>query len=583
MRPGFRRLAAATASLLLLAAASCASDGEKRREPFVGVTTVDAPTFAKSCSRCSDDYRGVVSCAGDVDAGPSVCPAGSVCRPDGLGAACIDECKTASESGASEGCEFLAVHPTTVFPGVDPTTDSCFAAYLVNGSEYPVRFGLSFRDTEIDVARFAYLPKQGPSGIEYEPLPDASIPARSAIVVFLSQAPQPTGDSFIMCPKGAAVTEVLEPRDVSAPFKANAFRLYADAPVAAYNIYPFGGARSYIPAATLLLPVHSYATEYRPLSPSPKGTAGRNFPMAYVAAIEDGTVVSYIPSVTGVTGIAGKKYDIATIDKHQVVQFGFEAAMEFAGSQIVTNKPVGVWGGNACPLLYGVFACDNLHQQVPPVSAMGAEYVAVSHPSRLPYPEAKVYQFVGVANGTKLTYEPRRIGDAPTTLEAGQVVDVWSDEPFVVRSQDADHPFYVGALMLPASFVAGDDEVAEGDPEWVNVVPTSQFVSDVTFVVDPTFVNTSIVITRKHDASAKTAIDCLGVIDTWTTVGSYDIAEVTISRRNQAPGACANGGAHRVWGTTPFSATVWGWDANSSYAYPTAQNVKTLYRPGAVK
>jgi hypothetical protein len=58
--------------------------------------------------------------------------------------------------------------------------------------------------------------------------------------------------------------------------------------------------------------------------------------------------------------------------------------------------------------------------------------------------ESVPYRFVGLADGTDLSYEPAAPTGAPTTLALGEVATVDTAEPFVVRSQgDATFSTYV--------------------------------------------------------------------------------------------------------------------------------------------
>ena len=57
------------------------------------------------------------------------------------------------------------------------------------------------------------------------------------------------------------------------------------------------------------------------------------------------------------------------------------------------------------------------------------------------------WRIVGVVDGTILTYEPAPPPGAPTTLAAQQLAEFDTPGPFVVRSQDAQHPFYLASYM----------------------------------------------------------------------------------------------------------------------------------------
>src|SRR5262249_11770856 len=135
------------------------------------------------------------------------------------------------------------------------------------------------------------------------------------------------------------------------------------------------------------------------------------------------------------------------LSRGQILQF--TQADELMGSPIQSNKPIGVWGAHACmfvPVDQGT--CDGAHQQIPPVTALGSGYVAVRSGNRYAaVDESPPWRVVGAVAGTMLTCEPSAPAGAPTTLTVGQVAEFRASGPFIVRSQDKDHPFYMAGYM----------------------------------------------------------------------------------------------------------------------------------------
>src|SRR5262249_32646395 len=126
---------------------------------------------------------------------------------------------------------------------------------------------------------------------------------------------------------------------------------------------------------------------------------------------------------------------------------------ELTGSPIQSNKPIGVWG-----LMTGVtinvppsqFTCcaDTSHQQIPPIHALGHEYAAFRyHKGVEGQNESPPWRTVGAVDGTPLSYEPAAPPGAPLSLALGQIVTFNAGDPFVVRSQDANHPFHLAGYM----------------------------------------------------------------------------------------------------------------------------------------
>ena len=147
----------------------------------------------------------------------------------------------------------------------------------------------------------------------------------------------------------------------------------------------------------------------------------------------------------------------------------------------------------------------------------------------------------------------------------------WTADPFVVRSQDADHPFYLAAFMTGADFVNADqgaEEKGAGDPEWVNVVPTDQYLASYTFLTDPTYPETSLVVVRKPRADGQFAdvkLACAaGPLTGWTALGGYQFTRVELVTAGfQAVIPGCNNGRHQIASASPFALTVWGWGSQA--------------------
>jgi len=265
---------------------------------------------------------------------------------------------------------------------------------------------------------------------------------------------------------------------------------------------------------------------------------------------------------------------------------------DLSGSTVKANKAIGSWGGHGCTNIE-MPACDGMHQQIPPVKALGHEYVAVRYRNRLPSnDESPPWRFVGAVDGTTLTYEPQVAG-APTTLKLGQVVEVDAPGQFIVKSQDDQHPFFFGAHMTGCTALPGGYSSpvgCAGDPEFVNVIPPAQYLADYVFFTDPTYPETHLVFTRQkgpdqqfHDVT----LDCKGKLTGWTPLGSGGTYEYTrtdlVTGDFAKVGSCDNG-RHEAKSDVPFGLTVWGWGTKASstfsqavsYAYPAGASVQPI-------
>src|SRR5262249_12098010 len=135
------------------------------------------------------------------------------------------------------------------------------------------------------------------------------------------------------------------------------------------------------------------------------------------------------------------------------------------------------------------------------------------------------WRIVGAVDGTMLTYDPAAPTGAPSTIGNGQLATFWSDAPFIVRSQDDAHPFYMSGHMTGCSYVGGcggsPGPLHNGDPEVVNVVPAKQYQSDYVFFADPTYEETSLVFVRAKGSGgfADVSLDCAGTLSGWKPLG----------------------------------------------------------------
>ncbi len=373
--------------------------------------------------------------------------------------------------------------------------------------------------------------------------------------------------------------------------RTKAFRIKTDAPVSAYSIAPYGGARSYEPAATLLLPVSSWAKNYVAVSPgfgTSQWSTDPRLRTLQIIASEDDTEVSIRPNVdlrtvgeiTG--GSAGAPVSFK-LDRGQVLQIAQE---ELTGSPIEASRPVGLFGGAECSFLPAdVAACDMLQQQIPPLSHWGTEYAVVPYPPRIDSLSPNIremvpYSIVGAVDGTVLTYEPSRPRNAPETIGAGQSLSFITDEVFVVRSQDSKHPFYVGTYMTGAEWnLRGENgqegTITLGDPEFVNVQAADQYLDRYIFMTDFTFPDTALTVIRRRSADGfmPVELECGGEITGFRPLGSsgkYEYAWVRLTTgftESFAKGGCSSYGRQEVRSKGPFAITVWGLGWYASYGY----------------
>jgi IgGFc binding protein len=539
--------------------------------------------------RCSSDLHDVLDCSGNV---LQHCPPDQGCG----GASCVPACDSAQANKSSIGCDYYSVDPDSIFLNAG----SCFAAFVVNTWPAPVTVTVERGGQTFDVGQIARIPSGSGQSLTYAPLPSGQIPAGGVAILFLAR----NGTVPTDCPAGTTPAVTSELANVHGTGMGKAFHIVTSAPVVAYDMYPYGGGQSAWTSATMLIPSSAWDTNYIAVN----AYANNNFaidsmPTLAIVAQSDDTHVTIRPSAAitaggGLAATAKGQPGTYTLGRGQVLQFSQPA--ELTGSPIQSDKPIGVWGGATClNVPTDKRSADGAHQQLPPVKALGHEYVGVRYRNRFDnQEETPPWRLVGAVDGTVLTWDPTPPAGAPLSLNEGAVAEIATGTPFTVRSQDDAHPFYVAAYMTGGEVVdpAFDDE--RGDPEFVNVVPPQQWLSSYVFFTDPTYPETNVVVVRTRGAAGfeDVTLDCAGKLAGWAPIGAggqFEFTRVDLVRHNfEKQGGCDNG-RHEISSRAPFGITVWGWGSKDSggsygvagggfysqavsYAYPAGASVQPI-------
>ena len=555
---------------------ACSSrDGfDVENQEFEPTLDAGAGPEAASCGiHCSRDLKQVLDGCEGSERVVEQCNADQGC---GAGK-CVDACTAAELTKGSAGCNFWTVPPDEA----REARGSCFAAIVANTWDRGVSVSAEVGSGELDISNAIYVVDQPNGQLKYTPLGGERLAPGQVAVVFFAHDSATLDPTTVRCP--ATVTPALLVDPVAhGTGKTRAFHITTDAPVSAYSIYPYGGAASNIPSATLLLPVSSWAKNYVTVSPFDFGDTKKRRTLQIIAN-EDGTEVTMKPTVAvpAGKGVAGAVAGVAqtwALSKGEVLQF---VQRSLAGSPIEATKPIGVFGGAECTQLPTPY-CDTLQQQIPPFAHWGSEYAVVPFRPRIgtssPNARERVpYTIVGAADGTVLTYEPSRPRDAPETLATGEVGSFITDQIFVVRSQDSRHPFHVNVYMTGAEYNggAGDGGITPGDPDFVNVPPTEQYLDRYVFFADHTFPETTLTLVRTKTAGGFMPVElgCAGEIGGWMPLGSsgrYEFTWVTLTKgslpQKFGSGSCGYG-RHEARSRGPFAVTVWGTGMYTSYGY----------------
>jgi hypothetical protein len=541
----------------------------------------DSTNCGTTANQCSGDGHAIVDCANNVI---------QTCDPtQGCSAGkCIPACDAAVANKSSVGCEYYAHNPRMVFGA------GCFALYVANTWNADVSVTGDIDGTTIDLSKYTYLPSGSGTSLTMTAIGQGGkIPVGKVGIVFLREGQYYSTDLDTSCNYGVTVAE----KDPAASAwtdpasgtsnAAKAIHVVASAPVVVYDILPFGGGRSEVTDASLLLPTSTWDTNYIAITPVPLGNNCTN-PGISIISSSDNNTVTIKPSVaiaagTGVTASAASTPVNFTLSKGQVLRF--EQADDMLGSIISSTSPIGLWGEQNC-INIDASACDGAHEQIPPIRAFGSEYVYARYRDREDnVDETPPTRLTGAVDGTQLTWDPSPTG-AQATIGKGQSFEVRSSGPFIVKSQDAQHPFYVATYMTGGAAFGN-----AGDPEFVNVVPTDQYLSKYVFFTDPTYPETNLVYIRKKaadNAFHDVTLDCAGTLTGWTPIGSSGQYETTMRdlvRHNFAPQNGCDNGSHESHSDGPFTVTVWGWGTSetgaiyseyTSYAYPAGASVQSI-------
>lgn len=576
-----------------------------------GFVENEAGAATDGCSSglyCSSDLKTVLRGCGNDKTGEVVetCGAGKGCA----GGQCVDACSAAEVSKGSTGCEFYAVTPED-YPG------SCYAALVANTWDQAATLTGEWNGMPLDLSQSVYDVTKNADGTDSYIRIDGPLAPGKIGVVFLAQQ---SAQADFPCPAG--VKTALDGRGTSTGTTiSRGFRIAASVPVSAYAIYPYGGAPSRFPTATLLLPVSSWETNYLAVSPTrydidewepPRsGSEGNDMVklagpryVQIVAAKDDTTVsmkpVADIADGNGVVGVAAGRVKSWTLQKGEVLQLVQED--DLTGSIVSSDKPVGLFGGAYCSFVPSTWwACDLMQQQIPATSQWGHEYAVAPFRPRWSLDstddvhsrrESIPYSVVGAADGTTLVYDPAPPFGAPTTLAAGQKAIFETNMVFTVRSQDDQHPFFLGSYMTGGEYRGGHAVPVPGDPEFVNVVPVDQYLERYVFLPDFTFGQTSLTIVRRKTAEgfAPVHLDCAGDISDFQPIGTsgeYEYAWVLLTAAfngQRFEGGTCGYGRHEITSAGPFEVTVWGTDAYASYGYPGGTGLRPIspVKPSAV-
>lgn len=500
-------------------------------------------------------------------------------------------CQAAVEGHSSVGCDYYAVH----MDGNFAADNGCFAVFLANTSGVPARVEATFDGVKLDLGPHVKIPRGSGRKLTYEDYAPAGIAPGDVGILFLA-GPAATGEvrnssnfnNTMQCPVLPALSALTQ---IHGTGRGAAFHVTTSAPVVGYQMLPYGGGSAAVTGATLLLPTNVFGTNYIATG-GYHGIDGTGWaaPSMNIVASQDDTTVTILPKVALIPGgsVQAAKANVPAAYKLNAGEhLQFTQSADFAGSPIQSDKPVALFAGVPCVgVPTGANYCDHIEQQIPSVQQLGHEYMAVAYRQRNNTPESVPWRIIGAVDGTQLKYS-RSVG-GPSVVNSGDIVELASGSPFIISSQDADHPFFFAGYMTGAgSIYDPQSDEGYGDPDFVRAVPTDQYMNRYVFFTDPTYPETNLVVTRTRgkDGYSDVTLECAGVLGDWQPLdANHQYTRIDLVRHDFVPQNGCDNGRHEMTSPQTFGLTVWGWGTPEtktftgyvSYGYPAGQNVAQL-------
>ncbi|XP_023930427.1 uncharacterized protein LOC112041253, partial [Lingula anatina] len=260
------------------------------------------------------------------------------------------------------------------------------------------------------------------------------------------------------------------------------------------------------------LPLDTYGTEYVTVCYSPPFIACQ---FGVVATEDDTNVTMHFPSAAfsgdpssaflNITGavIAG---NTATVNMMKFDSLQVQSTAELTGTLIRSTAPVSVFSGNVDTQVDvsvgGAVSKDHLVQQLPPVQALGKEFLTVPIPEKTIFKRGDVFRTVTTTNDTEL------IGDINHNI-----MRITGAYKFTQFNLGGTNNLYTSLKttnpIILAEFIQSQYNTMEpSDPSMIYIPPVQQFESEYIFTAltsSPSsgkpYVNLLILLAQDNDTS----------------------------------------------------------------------------------
>jgi hypothetical protein len=211
-----------------------------------------------------------------------------------------------------------------------------------------------------------------------------------------------------------------------------------------------------------------------------------------------------------------------------------------------------------------------MEESVLPAETLGRRYYVAVPTNPRGVPIGHVVRLYGNVDGTTLTYAPSAPAGAPSTINAGQVVDLGNvGQSFRVEGSE---PFAVTSFLL-GSGLSDPGHLLDynGDPAQSNVQSTEQFRRKYVFLAPDDYSFSFADMVAPTGASCQ--LDGAAVVGDTEAIGStgYHVVRMQLSYEN--------GGAHVLECDEPVALQVMGYGFATSYNYPGGVNLAQISDP----
>jgi hypothetical protein len=507
-----------------------------------GVTQCHTQVCNPDEAQCADADT-VVACnaTGTAMLPASDCPADQLCD---FGK-CLPACDVVAKNDSSTGCEFWSVD----MANVPPRDAYVFGVALSNpNATLPVKIAIYDRNNNGGQDQLIVEGMIGPRDVEVFNLSGTS-----------------NGDSgYYPGDAGFLGTGIA---------KGRAFRITSELPIVATQFNPFGGALAFTTDASLLLPTHTLGKSYYHLAWDKGPGAGSALVVIATADNTNVTIRSTVDTAAGPNGmpalVAGKDIVIPGLKRNDYIQVS-AAGKDLSSTRIVANAPIAVFGGHSCGNVPDTDVknglCDHLEEQIFPIDTWGVHYVAARSPARANEP--MLWRVLASEDGTIVQYKPPVSIGSESKLDAGSFAEFTATGDFEITSNNG-HPVLVAGYTYGCKTTGLPD--CPGDPSMVLAVPVEQWLTDYVFLVDFSYTNNSIKLTRNKGMPV--SLGCLADIPDWSPVN--DKYETAVVKANPGDPNCQPG-TNSATGSSPFSVMVVGESNSTSYAYPGGLALKPI-------